>query len=330
MNLYIVSSPLHIFLTLLHKKNHSNSFCILIDEENKLKNYYTLISQSFEKSLYIGFPKKRLSKYLKFSLFTKRIFPEYKLFLKIFADIKYDNIYLFNDHFIGTQVFINSLNSKKVVFIEDGSTVYNQWIFKKNYARQIFYKIMFGDNVVQVGVMGTHPSIQARLVLYPNNVREELQDNKTSQFIVRSDVKKISEIMLETLGYHQEIVKNKKALFILSRLNTYCEIEWINAKIKEFSSDNIKCYLKYHPLSDEAVSPINPDTKYLKSDLPVEIIASILDFEVIIGPPSSSLYIVKFLFPNTRVICLSDKKNLLSRKFIKMLTQIGVENLKVL
>ena len=94
MNLYIVSSPLHIFLTLLNQKDHSSSLCILIDEENKLGKYYSLISQVFKHSVYINFRYNRISKYFRFSKYTRCLFKDFRFLKDKAIRDKVENIHI--------------------------------------------------------------------------------------------------------------------------------------------------------------------------------------------------------------------------------------------
>ena len=329
MDLYIVSSPLHLFLTLMSREDHSNSLCILIDEENKLDKYHSLIDKVFKYSFYVNFRYKRISKYLRFSQYTRYLFKDFRFLRKKGTNKTVKNVYLFNDHFFGAQVYLQLMHSANVYFIEDGSCVYNQWVFKNNYTREIFYRILFGKGIQQIKVMGTHPRIESRFLLYPDKARKELQDKKNVQFTPSYNPMLASKKMLKIFDYSLTLDNRKRILFVLSRLNTYHEFEWVNNQIGYFNEHGYTCYVKSHPLSALVKNIRSEDAIYLRNDLPVEIIASYIQFDKIYGPPSSALYTIKFLFPKCKVICLSNMDAKLSPDFTKMLLSIGVENRRI-
>ena len=153
---------MHMILALLNNKNPADSICIIIDEENKLYKYQEILKSLFKEVFYINFPRGRFSKYYQFSLYTHFSNKHYSKIKQIFR-YKIENIFIFNDYFFGSQLIMKKFPQAKVTYIEDGSSVYNQWIFETNIWRKLFYLIMFGRSVYCLKLLGTHPRINRRL-----------------------------------------------------------------------------------------------------------------------------------------------------------------------
>ena len=356
MNLYIISSPYHLLLALAKADDAKSDFCILIDEENKLANYRIIIEESFKKSWYLDFPKGRLDKYLKFNQLNLWLPSELKKIINFLNAECLNEIFLNNDHFFGAQVLANRINSRSVSYIEDGSIMYNQWIFKhsiflytyskkpfitflaKNFPfyidkisfffRALLYILLFGRNAKQIHLMGTAFDYKDRYVLFPEYVRYEMM-NKTTQYLT-SKVNKLEFKQfknLPNLRSFKKIVVKKSSyiLFILTRLADEESEKWINNIIKKNNLPPNRVLIKTHPLSIDKLDQFQNKYTLVPDEIPLEIIPTIVDITDIYGPPSTALYSIKFFYPNIEVFCIIKDHQMKSSSLVGMLKKCHVK-----
>ena len=115
-------------------------------------------------------------------------------------------------------------------------------------------------------------SNENRLLLYPSKARIELQGKKIFNLSLIAINISRSKKMLSIFNYSLAFENSKRALFVLSRLDTYGEMGWIDKKIEHFIESGYTCYVKLHPLTFVINNLGSDKIIYLRNDLPVEII----------------------------------------------------------
>lgn len=356
MNLYIISSPYHLLLALAKTDDAKSDFCILIDEDSKLDNYRIIIEESFKKSWYIDFPKGRLDKYLKFNQLNLWFPSELKDIINFLNAECLNEIFLNNDHFFGAQVLANRIKSRSLSYIEDGSIMYNQWIFKYSnflntyskkpfviflakklpffidkisfFFRSLLYILLFGRNAKQIELMGTAFDYKDRYVLFPEYVRYEMV-NKTTQYLTskESNLEFKQFKNLPNLANFKKSIINKSGyvLFILTRLADKESENWIDNVIKKNKVPRHKVLIKQHPLSLNKLNHLQNEYTFIPDEIPLEIIPTIANINVIYGPPSTALYSIKFFYPNVEVFCIINNYQMMTSFFVDMLKKCHVK-----
>lgn len=158
----------------------------------------------------------------------------------------YDNIFTHNESDETTQLICNVLfkDTENVIYIEDGSASYCDSVITYN---EEFEKL---NHIECIKVLGTYSKIKQRIFLYPDLVRNELNDGKLSTEINLEYLKKAIDLVYGNYEFNI----NKKTIFIALEhrdsfnlynldLNKYKEI--IAHLIENFKEYNI--LIKYHP-----------------------------------------------------------------------------------
>ncbi|CEP82770.1 glycosyltransferase [Paraclostridium sordellii] len=158
----------------------------------------------------------------------------------------YDNIFTHNESDEITQIICNRLfkDVENVIYIEDGSASYCDSVIIYN---EEFEKL---NHIECIKVLGTYSKIKQRIFLYPELVRNELNDGKISKEINLECLKKAIDLVYGNHGFNI----NGKTIFIALEhrdsfslfdlnLNKYKEI--IAYLIETLKDYNI--FIKYHP-----------------------------------------------------------------------------------
>lgn len=234
----------------------------------------------------------------------------------------YDNIFIHNESDKITQIICDSLfkGNENVIYIEDGSASYCDSVITYN---KEFKKL---NHIECIKVLGTYSKIKQRIFLYPNLVRNELNDGKLSTEINLECLKKAIDLVYG--NYECNI--NGKTIFIALEhrdsfnlfelnLNKYKEI--IAYLIEELKDYNI--FIKYHPRDNSKYMD-----EFLNSYVNVNWIDKHINIEVfykcedilIISSASTSILSMTKLGANVCVISklLSDKDHRLFRVFSEL------------
>ncbi|CEN79301.1 glycosyltransferase [Paraclostridium sordellii] len=216
----------------------------------------------------------------------------------------YDNIFTHNESDATTQLMCNMLfkDTENVIYIEDGSASYCDSVITYN---EEFEKL---NHIECIKVLGTYSKIKQRIFLYPDLVRNELNDGKLSTEINLEYLKKAIDLVYGNYEFNI----NKKTIFIALEhrdsfnlynldLNKYKEI--IAHVIENFKEYNI--LIKYHPRDDSKYMD-----EYLSKYMNVNWVDKYINIEVfykyddilIISSTSTSILSMNKLRANVCVI----------------------------
>lgn len=329
MDLYIVSSPFQLFLAIGISEEGSKDICILIDEGNILSDYRQVAERHFGDVFYLDFPFGRLSKYLQFNWLAISFAGRVKKLLKALeAKGRINTVYLGNDHFFGNQIIAACVPCRERVFIEDGSALYNNWTFQSSRLRRLFYWLLFGNKAKQIEHMGTAFDYAKRLLLFPELVRPELKSQVNESYEAKHPSKIIAEMfsgLPDVKLLEESISKENVAVFLLSRLDTYAESNWFEKRLDIFDTGSRRILVKEHPMSLRTKNNRIDHLTKIPSLISAELLPGLLNMDMLIGPPTSALYSIRFFFPDIRVVCVVENETAAGTRFVKMLAQTGID-----
>lgn len=305
MNIYIVLTPYHLFLSLIHAERKEDDLVVLIDDNGQLGKYEIVGSKLFCFFIYINrssVMNKYLSRQLLFNAGNKISLDDIVL---IARNRECDKVFAFNDANAAAQYLLRKIKlftSCKVCYIEDGAAPYNNHNIKWSFMHKVKCWIAYGLRYEFVSVLGTSKLIDGSLFLYPELVRIENKIKPFSEFNIDINCNyKINELadLLDLVEYFQ-FKKTVSVLFLLPREfnNNHKLSGLICDYIIKLNSFGVEVFVKHHPL-DKYFFDFPIDCKVISSFVPAEIIPSkYSNLKVVFGFDTTSLMAVKKIYPD--------------------------------
>lgn len=319
-NIYLVFTPYHFLLTLIHANRKDSDFILMVDDNGKLCEYDSIGRRLHRNFDYINMANKKykiLSRQLRFSIGNRK---NLDIFIRKSRSSPISNVYVFNDAIPAAQYLIKKLTGN-ATYIEDGSAPYNEHAISWSLVHRLKCWLAYGFGYHFVNVLGTSPLINNSLFLYPNLIRRENSILPYSHFETSGNyIEIIKKLAIEFYKFKttKTPANSNSALILLPRLSAKepAFIDELHCIIKNLDNLGWSIFLKSHPLDGNAskVFEITACCKFLPSNMPAEIIPGIIDsIKLIIGKETTSLMSIKKLFPDLKTINLVDEKTTQSR-----------------
>lgn len=324
-DLYICFTPYHIILTYLRLGRNDEDVVFLIDDTGKLSSYERILNRIFKYSHFIKFhieENNLFQRQLILPFGAKRYIDELIRSLK--SDI--GNVYVYNDIHPVSQYVMMSLGCRNI-YIEDGSSPYNNNSFVWTLSHKIKCAIAYGLWYCNVSIIGNSKYISSLEVMYPDLVRQELKDKKIDGYKLRNDYMVLLEDMnIGNNAYIPREEDDKRILVVL--LPKISEMSnKVRDKIIEIVhvhlDNNWSVFEKKHPLDVNNECITGEST--IDSSIAAEVIPVYLKTVTkIVGVETTSLISYRKLYPSIIAtnIC-GDSEEL--KTFHSKLESIGVE-----
>lgn len=340
---FVVHTPYHILLScgIGSLEANEKKYLIIIAEDIDQISKYKLIISSWDKELFSeiyilnSISNMHLVNKLKINLLINLPLNKLKMrfIFKKNAISKELKTYIFADTNVNAQYFakICSENNGTVVYVEDGSAVYNTHRAKPI---KLMCKIVYGFWYTPLEIHGTSKYVNMLMVAYPEFLRPELKrlnniqiPDKVYDFLNYSLSPYLNEIFEINTGNLDYIIILPHFLFIKGKdeigiINLYRII------IENLIVDH-KVGLKYHPREKTNYLNIKPDLNLflIPKSVPSEIIwmsSKKNQLKAVIGDISTALITSKKIMGcNTKVISIGKLMNL-NKEYYIYLEKFGI------
>lgn len=243
--------------------------------------------------------------------------------------------YIFNDIRPEAQFSLSRLKKNKntsinSILLEDGVAIYNPGGFSEwNFIQKIKYKIISGLNWIPIKRIGMHPSISEIICFYPQVLRDDLIEKKSSQI-----PRYIPEKIIDSFKKISPILEKNTTIIALPLLEEHNRkegIKFIERAIKFCESKNTIPFFKTHPRDRESIKileNLSCKGRILPNHLPLElIILANEDIDSIIGSRTSALHISRFFFPQKDIYYMESKDDDKSVAWEDFFRKIGIKNI---
>lgn len=314
MNLFLVYTPLHFFISCaIAANNKEKNFIIFVEIPRRQKDYYTNLLNSWQKNPFEGFYVIDIQ----LQLLKKEIFQQ----LREICDSKQpNNIYFADDRAVIPQYVmhycknVKSLPSKGYL-IDDGLYCYvatTKKNFTNNTMKGIIRRIIYGSWYIKPGKNGASQWVDSIVVAFPDHILNYLKIKKCKDLDHSSfHTEAMLDLSHTTLSIYQGLKASLADIDIVITLPTQHDMNRIkNYKHSLYSMlkkiiPHKKVAIKYHPQAN-GTDKLNLQKKFninlISDNIPFEIILPALSDKItLLGDISSTLIMTKILKPSATI-----------------------------
>ena len=329
MNLFICNTPLHILISLLVCRENPKTrsiFVVIEDSPGIHQLSLQLIPQTFNEIYLLPGLYKNNTAFKS----TATLISNVKFLLSKFGNFS-GTLYCFHDIRAEPQSLLNHYKNKSnvsAILLEDGIALYEpRSLLKWSIKSIIQHKISAGLKWKKYNEIGLHPCIKGIRSFYPELLRNNIKHKQSSPIpfdISPINLNSINEDWTNKFTSPSALITVPHTGFVKTELLN----EFLQLANKHCTKSNLAPLFKTHPRDKNGVQVIRNFFKnptILNQALPAELIAAKLqNLHSVIGTKTSSLHIIKRLFPESRVFYLESCKHKEECNWTSFYKNIGI------
>lgn len=299
---YLAETPFHLFLTLTDFSRKKSDKVVLIDRKSRLIDYFEFPKKYFTDYDYINikFATILISSML-IALKIKR--------LSIGKDIE---LITFNDSTFFSQLLFKALSGANIIYYDDGAASYNGHQIRHSKIKKILARFLLGRRFALPSKLGTSPSVNHLVMLFPENCTHEYKKLCCKQF------QKINCInnVIEFYGAHpkfeelQRITKSSNLIVALpSATNSLSNLVRAYTASTGQIEKSLNIASKTHPLLENDLNFLRQGVPEIPRSLPVEVVPLFSNGDIaLITEPNTCCFSFPFFFPKISIYCITSSR----------------------